>query len=104
MAQPSARTTMKWVPHPSRAFREGWAGDAVGSQTHRQHRSPPLQKTQGLGTHFSLWERKNKAWRRLGHPPQITSYNLHVLGSFPPSLGLFEHPKFTRQLGADTVI
>jgi len=35
---------------------------------------------------------------------QITTYNLHVLGSFPPSLGLFEHPKFTRRLGADTVI
>ena len=82
MAQPSARTTMKWVPHPSRAFREGWAGDAVGSQTHRQHRSPPLQKTQGWGTHIPLWERKNKAWRagppahprefengKVGHPP-----------------------------------
>jgi hypothetical protein len=35
---------------------------------------------------------------------QITPYNLHVLGSFPPSLGCFEQPKFTRRLGADTVI
>jgi tRNA dimethylallyltransferase len=27
---------------------------------------------------------------------QITTYNLHVLGSFPPSLGLFERTKSTR--------
>src|SRR5712692_3476622 len=24
VAQPSAGTTTQWVPHPSRAFREGW--------------------------------------------------------------------------------
>ena len=35
---------------------------------------------------------------------QITPYNLHVLGSFSPSLGCFERTKFTRGLGADTVI
>jgi hypothetical protein len=35
---------------------------------------------------------------------QITPYNLHVLGSFPPSLGLLERTKSTRSNGADTVI
>jgi len=35
---------------------------------------------------------------------QITTYNLHVLGSFPPSLGLLERTKSTRPNGADTVI
>jgi len=34
---------------------------------------------------------------------QITSYNLHVLGSFPSSPGS-ERSKFTQRLGADTVI
>ena len=29
---------------------------------------------------------------------QITTYNLHVLGSFLPSLGLLERTKFTRRL------
>jgi REP element-mobilizing transposase RayT len=35
---------------------------------------------------------------------QITPYNLHVLGSFLRALVRFEQPKFTRRLGADTVI
>ncbi len=35
---------------------------------------------------------------------QITTYNLHVLGSFPASLDLLERTKCTRRLGADTVI
>ena len=35
---------------------------------------------------------------------QITTYNLHVLGAFPPSLGLLERTKSNRRFGADTVI
>ncbi len=27
LAQPSARTTMKWVPHPCASFAQGWAAD-----------------------------------------------------------------------------
>ena len=27
VAQPSARTTMKWVPHPCASFAQGWAAD-----------------------------------------------------------------------------
>src|SRR5208337_1978587 len=40
---------------------------------YQQHRGPPLQKTQGWGTHVSLWERNNRAWWRLGHPPSPDS-------------------------------
>jgi len=32
-----------------------------------------LQKAQGWGTRFSLWEEKNKPRRRLGHPPETLS-------------------------------
>jgi hypothetical protein len=35
---------------------------------------------------------------------QITPYNLHVLGSFPPSLGCLSAPSLLGGLGADTVI
>ena len=35
---------------------------------------------------------------------QVTPYNLHVLGSFPPSLGCLSAPSLLGALGADTVI
>src|SRR5882672_4430078 len=35
---------------------------------------------------------------------QITPYNLHVLGSFPPSPGCLSAPSLLGGLGADTVI
>src|SRR5260370_6417987 len=31
--------------------------------------APPLQKTQGWGTHVSLWERKTERRERVGQPP-----------------------------------
>src|SRR6185312_16773997 len=34
---------------------------------------------------------------------QITPYNLHVLGSFPPSLGSLSKPSLPGGTGADTV-
>jgi len=35
VAQASARTTMKWVPHPSWLYREGWEPAKGGKQTDR---------------------------------------------------------------------
>ena len=42
-------------------------------------------------------------WPKAPKSPMADSL-LHVLGSFPPSLGLLERTKSTRRLGADTVI
>jgi hypothetical protein len=54
---------------------------------YQQRCGPPLQKTQGWGTHVSLWERKNRAGRRLGHP----SY-------FAPTPALISRPNSSLQL------
>ena len=38
------------------------------SSMYQQHRRPPLQKTQGWGTRFPLWERKNSKVVKAGPP------------------------------------
>ncbi len=50
----------------------------ITSLAYQQHRSPPLQKAQGWGTHsFVMGKKKHQDRERLGHPPEaLTTQSL----------------------------
>jgi hypothetical protein len=51
------------------AGRAAWQG-----LCYQRHRGPPLQKTQGWGSHVSLWEKKNRASEKRGPSPLPTIF------------------------------
>jgi len=60
------------------AGREAWQ-----ALCYQQHRGPPLQKTQGWGTHVLIWETKEKTVDKAGPPAfKITDGHFKVSTGF----------------------